>query len=94
MLSEIARLSEEHPFYSYLLEMENFQWNQKGPISPIGTRTFIDSTISKVLKESERSPDESAKRDLLKAMIDVEKNISQYMSMSSYDLTAINFGEE
>lgn len=93
ILDELARLSSIDVNYTYLWKMENFQSNQKGPISPIPAGALIDGTIPKVIKASELIPDPQAKAELLNQVLSVRERLSKDMDMCSRNLTDINFGE-
>lgn len=71
--------------------MEKFQFNQKGPMAPIESRTVVTTVIPKLSEESEKTPDVSASSELLKHTATVEKRYGKYMSFGSRNLTEIDF---
>lgn len=71
--------------------MEQFQFNQKGPMAPIEPRTVVKETIPGIVTSSELKPDPSAVAKLLKHISTVEKRYSKYMSFGSLNLHGIDF---
>lgn len=71
--------------------MEKFQFNQKGPMAPIETRTVVRDVIPKLVQNSEKLPDSKAKLALLYEMRTVEKRYEKYMSFNSQKMTDLNF---
>lgn len=90
VIRELERLSDNIGYRS-LLEMEKFQFNQKGPMAPIEARTVMKETIPKIVKNSELKPDPSASAKLLKHIETVEKRYGKYMNYGGLDLNGIDF---
>lgn len=91
VIRELERLSTKNIGWQSLLEMENFQFNQKGPMAPIEARTVVKETIPKIVTNSELKPDPSAKAKLLGHISTVEKRYGKYMSFGNIDLNVLDF---
>lgn len=91
IIKELEKLSSNSIGYQSLLEMEKFQFGQKGPMSPIDSRTVVDTVIPKLVLESEKTPDVSAASELLKHIATVEKKYGNYMNFGSRRLSDVDF---
>lgn len=91
MIRELEKLSSNNVGYQSLLEMENFQFNQKGPMSPIESRTVVQDVIPKLSSNSDKHPHPDAKAQLLEHIATVEKRYGNYMNFGSMSLHSIDF---
>lgn len=77
--------------YQSLLEMERFQFDQKGPMSPISSSTILDDVIPGIVDNSSKRPAHHGKTELLKHIGMVEKKYKRYMSFGSKNLSSLDF---
>lgn len=77
--------------YESLLEMEKFQFDQKGPMSPIAANTVVADVVPNIEKNSTLRPTVQAKAELMKHVSAVALKHQKFMALKSIDLTSINF---
>lgn len=80
MVKEIEKLCSSNDSYRSLLEMELFQFNQKGPMSPIGSRTVIDEVVPKLIEKSLLVPARPEFEMLMQQLVTVEKRYGKFMN--------------
>lgn len=91
VVKEIEKLCSSNDSYRSLLEMELFQFNQKGPMSPIGSRTVIDDVVPKLIEKSLLVPAHPEFEMLMQQLVTVEKRYGKFMNWESMNLTEIDF---
>lgn len=92
IVQELRKLSSSTDSrYQSLLDMELFQFDQKGPMSPIPSDVVVADVVPNIAENSMLIPKLEAKRKLLSFVAAVGKKYGQYMALKSRDLTSLNF---
>lgn len=91
VIAEIEKLSKKHNGFQSLLEMEKFQFNQKGPMAPIETRTVVTDVVPKIENSSLVFPNSVSKDELIAKIPTVEKRYGKYLSFGNLSVHSIDF---
>lgn len=73
------------------MDMELFQFDQKGPMSPIPSDIVVAEVVPALVANSSLQPKRAAKDRLMKHVATIKSKYFRFMALKSRDLTSLNF---
>lgn len=94
MLKNLIRRAAIDPRYKGLVDLEKFQINQKGPVSPVEARFLIDDVIPKIRDASMNIVNVFEDPDLVESVNEVDNILNSHGFYDQIDLNSINFADK
>lgn len=94
LLQSLVKKAARDPRYQGLVDLEKFQFNQKGPVSPVEARFLIDEVLPKIHDSSMNIVDVFNDPDLVESVHEVDEILNSLGLYNQIELNSINFAEK